>query len=338
MISNSQLDEISRIYESRRILAEEKKTARTEEVVKAIPAIKEINDTLIENSFKALRMSFIDGNDSALDNLRSSNRVLIKTKQSLLAGAGYPVDYLDDVYLCPECRDTGFIKDRDGVIISRCRCYTKTVIERFYMTKERKELLNRENFHTFNTDLYDTCSIDEESGISDYDTMTDSVNRALDFVDEFKNSYSNLLISGKTGTGKTFLANCIAKKLIDMGVSVLYLPANDFFEYCKKSQFSQGEESKNAGDELNFITNAECLVIDDLGSEMSNSFTNNQLFVLLEKRDLKKLHTVITTNLNRPQIQKRYSDRIYSRLFAGYSYLRMPGSDNRLKQKNNDFI
>lgn len=338
MISNSQLDEISRIYESRRILAEEKKAERTEEVIKAIPAIKEINETLIENSFKALRMSFFDGNNSALDNLRSSNKILIKTKQSLLKDAGYPADYLDNVYQCPECRDTGFIKDRDGIIISRCRCYSKTVVERFYMTKERKELLNRENFQTFNTDLYANDKIDEESGISEYDTMTDSVNRALDFIEGFKNSYSNLLISGKTGTGKTFLSNCITKKLIDIGISVLYLPANDFFEYCKKSQFSQGEESKNAGDELDFITNAECLVIDDLGSEMSNSFTNNQLFVLLEKRDLKKLHTVITTNLNRTQIQKRYSDRIYSRLFAGYAYLRMPGSDNRIKQKNNGFI
>ena len=50
------------------------------------------------------------------------------------------------------------------------------------------------------------------------------------FVDDFSTEHGNLLFTGPTGVGKTFLTNCIARELIDRYYSVIYLSANDLFE------------------------------------------------------------------------------------------------------------
>lgn len=332
MLTNSQFDEIKRIYDKRKRIAEDKKDERTKYVLEKIPAIEIINEQLISNSTKALTLSLLEGNSEALDNLKKNNDLLIRQKKEMMIAAGLPANYLEDVYQCPECKDTGIIKDRDGITITRCRCYAKTVIDTFYISEQRKELLaNQENFDNFVPDYYSTTEIDEETGDTHYNLMMKSVTKALDFCDNFNISYSNLLIRGNTGTGKTFLSNCIARKLLDKNVSVLYMPAYTFFDITRKSCSSNEEENRAASDELDFIYTSECLVIDDLGTESITKFTNSQLFILLEKRHMNKKPTIITTNLSKMQIASMYSERVYSRLIANFEFLKMPGSDNRTR-------
>lgn len=332
MITNTQYDEIKRIYDRRRRIAEDKKEERMKYVSEKIPAIDDINEQLRSNSTKALTLSLMEGNNDALDNLKKSNNILIRQKQEMMRAAGLPADFLENVYSCPECKDTGIIKDEDGFTITRCRCYAKTVIDTFYISEQRKDLLaNRENFDNFHPEYYSADEIDEETGDTHYNLMMKSVTKALDFCDSFNITYTNLLIRGNTGTGKTFLANCIARKLLDKNVSVLYMPAYSFFDISRKSCSANEEENRAATDELDFIRSAECLVIDDLGTESITKFTNSQLFILLEERHLNKKPTIITTNLSKAQISSMYSERVYSRLIANFNFLKMPGHDNRTR-------
>lgn len=334
MLTNSQCDQIKRIYDERLRRAMDLKEERATEIAESIPEIAEINREIIGNSTRALTLSLLNSDNDALDNLKATNNKLIERKRNLLVTHGYPSDYLEDIYECPECQDTGMIKDQDGFALVRCSCYSKTVIDTFYITDTRRELLeNHEKFDKFIPDYYSKDKIDEELGKTHYDIMQESVTIALDFCDGFLYNYTNLLIHGNTGTGKTFLANAIASRLLDKNISVLYLPAYTFFDITRKSCSSDEEENRSAREELEFIYTADCLVIDDLGTESITKFTNSQLFILLEKRHLNKKPTIITTNLSKAKISHEYSERVYSRLVANFQFLKMPGDDNRTKQR-----
>lgn len=325
MLTDSQYNAISRIYDARRSDAMRLKDSRINELYEAVPEIKEIDDELSSGSVSAGILA-LRGNPTELNLLRRKNDGLIEKKKKLIVKAGYPENYLDDIYYCPLCKDTG--KTETG----RCECYDKTVINEFFLDADRRELLNREQFNTIKLEMYSEDVVDLETGKTERVIAQDSLISALNFTENFGKSFTNLLISGNTGTGKTHLANAIAKKLIDNGVSVLYLSATDFFELCKKLKMAQFEDYKHAETELNFVLGAECLIIDDLGTEAGTGSTHSQLFNCIEKRFLKKLPTVITTNLSKEDLGARYSDRIKSRLLSNYKYLKMPGDDNRLKR------
>jgi DNA replication protein DnaC len=154
------------------------------------------------------------------------------------------------------------------------------------------------------------------------------------FVDNFQNKerkYSNLLFFGKTGVGKTYLTHCIAKELIERTSSVIYLSAINFFDILSKSEFSKNDEaSKNKSSQ---IYSCDLLIIDDLGTELSNSFTNSALFNTINDRILNYKSTIISTNLVFSELMERYSERLTSRLAKEYTFMKIYGEDLRHKRK-----
>ena len=82
---------------------------------------------------------------------------------------------------------------------------------------------------------------------------------------------------------------------------------------------------------MDFDTILDCdlLVIDDLGTEIPNSYTTSQLFACLEERNERHAPTLISTNLSMDELGKRYSDRIASRLFT-LQYIKLFGKDIRV--------
>ena len=324
MLNNSQYNEIERIYDARRKASRDLKDARSRELKEKYPFIAEIEEKIVTESVKAGRLA-IAGDITALKELERNNGQLIDAKREFLTNNGYPADYLDDVYECPKCKDTGKI---DG---KPCECFYRTVINHFYMPDDRRELLEKESFDTFDVNIYSReIDTDNPEAKSDYDIMSESVGLALDFSEEFENRYENLLITGETGTGKTFLANCIAGALLKRNISVLYMPAYELFQVFSRATFSKGEESRNAEEEKELIYSVECLIIDDLGTELTNNFVATELFACIESRHLAKRSTVITTNLDPEDIENKYTSRVKSRLVGNYKYLLMPGHDNRI--------
>jgi len=131
--------------------------------------------------------------------------------------------------------------------------------------------------------------------------------------------------------GKTFLANCIAKELLDRGNTVIYLTAFRLFDILEKYKFSKDEEdSYVASNQFDYILDCDLLIIDDLGTEMNNAFTNSQLYLIINERLLRQKSTVISTNLTLPNINSVYGERIFSRIVSSYSVHRIIGEDIRL--------
>lgn len=138
------------------------------------------------------------------------------------------------------------------------------------------------------------------------------------------------MLYGDTGTGKTFLSNCIAKSLLDQCFSVIYFTAFELFDIFEKNVFDRASDVSEIHHQ---IFDCDLLIIDDLGTEFSNSFTTSQLFLCLNERLLAGKSTVISTNLSMKQIAEMYSERTFSRISSNYTLLKFFGDDIRIKKK-----
>ena len=145
-------------------------------------------------------------------------------KKALLLSGGFAADYLDEIYTCEKCKDTGFV---DG---KSCECRDKEIIKLLYSRSELEKVLEKENFSTFNYDFYSESLVDENLGTDARSNIKSVVEHCQYFINHFDTEFDNLLFYGLAGTGKTFLINCIAKELMDSFHSVIYLSASQFFD------------------------------------------------------------------------------------------------------------
>ena len=215
-------------------------------------------------------------------------------------------------YECAECRDTGTREDG-----TRCPCFTRRLIE------ETKGV--SEDFMPLSFDAFDPSVFAPE----DRPAMEKTRDFCLAYADRYPETKKrSLILSGHTGTGKTFLMRCIATRLAGRGFSVVYLTAGHLFELLRRYAFSQGD--------IDLLTDADVLFIDDLGSEpMFKNVTNEYLFLLLNERSSRRKPTCATTNLTPDQLKSHYSERLTSRLLdqTDTHLLHLQGRDLRTAEQ-----
>lgn len=324
-LTNTQYDSIMRIYDDIRTNNRHIQSDRYNEVITACPAIADIDSDIIDMSVKNARAR-IDANssDTTTDELAAALKTLQQKRVSALALIGKPADYLDDIYTCPYCKDSGYVNGK------RCTCFNKKAIDLIYKDSNLKNITSDENFNTFSYSWYNNIDVDPATGLTPYNNMQKVVSICHDFVDNFDNTFSNLLFIGQTGVGKTFLSNCIAKSLMDSYHSIIYLTAGEFFDSFKSGDYKDYGESKF---DTSFFTECDLLIIDDLGTENSSSYNLSNLFYIINERLLRKKSVIISSNLEMPDIESRYSQRIFSRIVSAYSILRLFGDDIRCMKK-----
>ena len=120
--------------------------------------------------------------------------------------------------------------------------------------------------------------------------------------------YRNVLLTGKSGLGKTFLMHAMANRMIERSLNVLVISAYQFVESARKSYFEQE-------DSMDEMMNVPILMIDDLGSEpLIRNITVELLFNLVNERLIRGMATVFSTNLKLEELRERYTERIVSRI------------------------
>ena len=322
-INNSQYDAIFRNYAQKQVHNRDIVDKRRKTVYNLIPELENIHNSISLLSVQQAR-KLLNGDENALNELKIEIRKLTDRKTELLLSAGFSADYLELVYDCPDCKDTGYIGNQ------KCHCFQKAIIDLLYSQSNLQEILKRENFDTFSFSYYSDNHIDSVTGRSSLATMKNAYLVAREFVDTFGKDFRNLFLYGDTGVGKTFLSNCIAKELIDKAFSVIYMTSFELFDTIAKSKFE-----KDAAAEMmcEHIFDCDLLIIDDLGTELANSFTTSQLFLCLNERLLKKRSTIISTNLSLDSIVDIYSERTFSRITSNYTMLKLTGDDIRIKKK-----
>ena len=322
-LNNSQYDTILRAYEQKQLHNRKIQEKRMDDVCRDLPEFQEIHQSISALSVGQAR-KLLEGDDRALEELKEQIQTLSNRAKELLLENGYPEDYLDPIYDCPDCKDTGYVGNE------KCQCFRKATIDLLYTQSNRKHILEKENFDTFTFLYYSRNHVDPSTGANSLANIEKAYTSARQFVDTFGKEFHNLFLYGDTGVGKTFLTNCIAKELMDQSYSVIYFSAFELFDALAKSQFGKDE---GVGHVQENILDCDLLIIDDLGTELTNSFTVSQLFLCLNERILRKKATIISTNLSLESLVNIYSERTFSRITSNFTMLKLTGDDIRIKKK-----
>ncbi|HAG70316.1 MAG TPA: DNA replication protein DnaC [Lachnospiraceae bacterium] len=316
-LSNARYDAIMRKYDDTRIHNAKIRKARIDEVESRLPEYGELSRSISELSFE-LGLKALSGDKDALNELKRELSRLTGEKKRVLVRGGFPADYLEPLYTCPDCMDTGY---RDG---KKCHCFKQAEIAELYRQSNISELLNTENFSTLSYDYYN----DDELPL-----MKNIIGACHAFVDEFDKKYDNLMFFGAPGAGKTFLTNCITKELLDSGHSVIYFTSTELFDTLATYIFRNNDASEDIIRVHEDIFSCDLLIIDDLGTETTNSFVVNQLFLIINERNIRKRSTLISTNLAMNDLSERYDDRCVSRIIGNYRFLNPRIGDLRFRIK-----
>lgn len=322
-LTNTQFDEIMRSYQDRQLRRQRLISARRKEVASLAPEIAAIDGEIAHLSVsRAHRL--LSGDAQALAGLKEEIAALSARRDELLCSLGYPADYFEPGYECPNCRDTGYIANR------RCHCMKQASIDLVYAQSNLSDILERENFSNFSFSYYADDVIDQDTNISSLAAAKNAYSKCRRFVHSFDQTFQNIFLFGNTGVGKTFLSNCIAKELLDTGHSVIYFSAHRLFDILAENTF---HKNTAAVSDYKNIFDCDLLIIDDLGTEMANTFTSSQFFVCLNERILNRKSTLISSNLELADIASIYSERVFSRITSNYMLLHLFGTDIRI-QKN----
>lgn len=325
-LTREQFDIIYNKYNDKRLNNSIKQKKRLQDIYAKIPEIKECDLKISSLGVNAARAA-LNGDTSLKARLKDDIAKVSDRKKVLLLSNGYSSDYLDPIYDCGFCQDTGFING------TPCECLQREITRSLYTSPELEDILQRENFDAFNFDYYSDSFIDEASGISALDNIETVVDYCQYYIKHFDNKFDNLLFYGGAGRGKTFLINCIAKELIDQSYTVLYLSAVSFFDLLSNITFNKKNSAALGQITMHELLQCDLLIIDDLGSEMANSFTDSALFDCLNDRLIHQKSTIISTNLTLKDLNDSYSDRIYSRVLGQYTIFKIFGDDIRIKKQ-----
>ena len=315
-LTNTQYDIILRDYENRQLKNRHEAEQRAAYVYDHVPGYRELDESVAAVSVSQGK-KYLAGDEQAMEELKLLISELSFKKARLLKEAGLPEDYLKPVHTCPDCRDTGYI---DG---QKCHCFKQAMISLLYEQSNIREMLQHDNFQSLSYEYYEG---------EDLSRFKKAVITCQNFIKNFNSDYHNLFFYGTVGTGKTFLSNCAAKELIESGHSVIYFSAAGLFDLLSRYSFdykSKEDERERYAD----LYQCDLLIVDDLGTELTNQFVASRLFSLLNQRHMGKKATVISTNLSLEELRDRYSDRIFFRITSHYELCKLTGPDIRMYKK-----
>jgi DNA replication protein DnaC len=258
------------------------------------------------------------GLEERLENIRLDNLDLQARRESCLLRAGYPADYDLPPFACEKCKDTGY----DGQ--KMCTCLRAALSREGMKRAGVGKLFETQRFDTFSLDYY-------RHDVRVYNMMKSYLEICQAYADGFTAENSgNLLLCGSTGLGKTHLSTSIAGIVVEKGFDVLYESAPNLLSAYEAERFGRGSGAL-VSDTSRYLT-CDLLIIDDLGAEMTNSFTVGIIYNILNTRIVSRRPTIISTNLTPDEIRTRYTDRVASRLFGEFTLMRFEGKDIRMQK------
>ena len=293
---------------------------RLQQAYTQVPRLRQIDLTQRSNMAKAAQAAFTQGGDAqaAMEQVKRENQGLQQEYEELVA-ANFEPGFLDESPVCAHCGGNGYIGS------TMCRCLTELCCR-----AQREQIANlttgAERFSAFCLDYY-SDRIDRNYGASPRVIMEKTLTSCKQYAEAFCQGVGNLMFTGGTGLGKTFLSACIANAVTDRGFSVAYESAPHLFAKLEKNRFNPDEESRRQAAKFN---DCDLLIIDDLGTEMPGSFVTAALYSLLNDRLLAGKSMIVSTNLTASELAQRYSPQIASRLQGSFKGLTFVGEDIRL--------
>ena len=308
----------------------EKQQRRIDEVYRRLPEVGELDRQMRSQMTQLVRLTISHRPDvkEQVEELGRRNRALQPRRAELLVEHGYPMDDRDEIGSCPKCRDTGIYQD--GVCSCLDRLYKREV------TKELGVLLRHgdERFEHFDLSYYPE-EYDPVLRLSPRETMRKILAICKRYPEQFPQEAANLLLSGGTGLGKTFLSACIAREVADKGFSVCYDTASAALDAFEKQKFSRDPgEAEDAAARVREMLACDLMILDDLGTELLTAMSLSSLYTLINTRLVSGRKTIISTNCDADALRVRYTPQIVSRLEGEFMLLPFVGRDIRQLKKD----
>ena len=214
-----------------------------------------------------------------------------------------------------------------------CRCAAEKLEKEREEYRVKEELLNIQKMksaglqdRTFYNYILDRCDASQENAVY--------AKRYVEHFSEMVQTGQGLLFWGNVGTGKTFLAGCIANALLEQKIPVLMT------SFPKILNALGGLYSSERNEYLASLNHYTLLVIDDMGIERESQYTAETIYTVIDERYKSGKPFIITTNiqldaLKNPQDVEhaRIYDRIMERcmpvFFGGKNYRSELGQGNR---------
>ena len=315
-----------------RIREENKNTqnARYQKVYQLIPDYARIELALAKQG-NALARRVLEGK-SDISDIETAIRKLQAEKATLLKSAGLAEDFLDDIYTCEHCRDTGF--QVDG---SRCDCLKQLIAAFAVRNANLTDFMKEQTFDKADFSLF--ADQGAENGRHPLAYIKQAHNAGLRFAETFDTTHGNLLLMGNAGTGKTFLSSCIANYALARQKTVYYQSAFQLFDTLEKLKFGRLDDEEQSRAELisRYLYEVDLLIIDDLGTEFVSAFSTALLFDIVNRRLIQEKSTILSTNISHEALEQMYSRRLLSRILGSYDVLTLIGQDLRLKKFNTSY-
>lgn len=318
------------VINSRRLSSQSENDRRQKEIEIKIPEIREINSQLSRTivDISKLIISKKANIKESLADIKEKNLQAQKLVEGLLTANGYPADYLKPKYYCEKCRDRGYTE------YGRCDCLLNLLKK--YSIEKLNEQANLPDcdFNHFSLEYYRGKK--DADGGDCFEIMKRIYESCRNYAESFTVKSPSLLMYGKTGVGKTHLSLSIAKAVAERGFNAAYGSIVNLLTIIEREHFGKVSEEENM-DTVNLLINADLLVLDDLGAEFSSQFYESVTYNIINSRINLGLPTIISTNLTAAELQKKYNERIISRIFGEFSTLCLVGEDIRqIKRLNGE--
>ena len=298
---------------------QQKQIAKAEE---HIPQLRDLRKQLASSGAK-LASVLVSGGDikKNMENIAEENLAAQNKISELLLKNGFKPNCLDPVYSCDKCQDTGIYNNE------RCSCFMNDVRRLQCMELNSSSAMNLCSFDTFDLNFYPE-KVEGPRGVSVREIMEKNYLFCREYAKNFCLPQSGILMNGGTGLGKTHLSLAIGKEVIEKGYSVIYGSAPDLLKKVEMEHFRGIEDIDT--DQL--LHECDLLIIDDLGAEFESKFNDSVIYNLLNTRMNAGRPVIASTNFQTSELQKRYGDRIASRLLT-MDILTFYGNDIRLMKK-----
>ncbi len=329
MYSTSALnDKVLKEYERYKEERENKRRMHITELYITCPELKVVDDKISKLAITNAARIISEGitPEEAVEAVNSEKEVLLKQRDEILKNIGYNEPEPD--YHCELCKDTGVYNNK------KCKCYMNMMKKFVVLNGDSNSIcfdFENDNFDNFSMKWFSKEN-DLRFKTSPYDNMTTVYRDCVSFCNDFETKRQNLYFYGNSGTGKTFMASCIANDLISKGYTVVYQSAYKLFQFMEDYKFGKIDRTQNTAF-FDSIYNAELLIIDDLGTEFGTAYTCSVLFDILNSRIMNEKSTIISSNLTLNSIEKKYTDRVYSRIVGNFEIFRFIGEDIRIAKR-----
>lgn len=292
----------------------------------AAPQFSTIENQLLSSGATLARCVLNGG--SELETIKQKITEARNARSRILTELSLPDDYLDEIYDCPLCRDTGF--DQDG---HRCECHKKLISKYIGINSNLTEAMRNQTFDNFDFSLFENQP--DVKGKPLIKLVKNAYDKALNMAETFDTTPSNIYMYGSSGTGKTYLSSCIANRVLQRGYTVYYQSAFKLLDMLEKLKFGRYDEDErpNAEYEAKYVFDSDLLIIDDVGTEFITAYSSAALFDIINTRLVENKSTVISSNLDPMKIAELYGGRMMSRITGSFTALPFWGADLRLINK-----